>query len=1322
MIRNHVFPRALEESKELFRAGRKHGGPLSRQPTESMLSYTQRRRRWWTLLVELDPTMIISEAFRAELLLEMSGISRQEILVVKACRKNDDFESTARVLVDNYSGIHLREGSRSWTGRGIQPQVGKGKGYQKGYQGKGKGNQYPRAGYNAIYPDWEDNFEWRDEDLQEHHHEEDSFVGMLGGIEEPEEHEHASHTEYEEFEYHDDVDEYEAIALNAVVDCEDAEERSSGDAVQLQLAAFVAFGKAKGKGKDKSKGKGKGKGKIVKSHLSIEQRRQKLAEIKAKSKCLRCGGLGHWAGDPQCKMPNAPKTGSAPKPAAHIAHMSDSSEDEGIFLGATSPTDSVAHMAVKASSGVRPEAPVSPNDLVRPEGSDRKFLAGQFRGKTFWQILHEHPDYHQWAIKNGKSPIASAFVTWVDQHFEYRGASVFRKVGGASSSSSLQPIPKGSSKKKPPYPPKEKRKNCTEFTKQGSTAYTVKKTCLVCGNSTTERREQAPKFAYEDCPHSDTDFRGSSRSVHRVFCKLCCSFWMRLRWSSKRAASEKVVNAPLDRIPMIERLVDEEPQDGHTPEMLEKILTEFASQVALAVTSIKLHELLHQSIEESKGDSFTMVDYTEDPDPFAGIGICFHGEEPARMTDGLVHIFHESRDMYNPDDGNIYVVLDEGCNSTCHSKHWGDVVEAKLKKLGYDFPFSTTTPKNFAGLGENGTSTEGSRTLPFSLHFETGKPVHGVLESHQLSKGRSPLLLSLHAQTRLGLVKDLKNGIVSIDGNHLKVYRCVHTGLMMLAVTPQLLVQTLQHGSEPQVIPKCHRRFRAAYPATERGWNGERGCQANSATEVSKALDTMVSSLQPREFLIITGGERFPDRINFRSSSYPILEVNAKDFYDPEQNVSLRGHVGRHPEIVQGLLRGKRSLDTILRKVDRFCGKEGRGVIDLKCKSGRHRSVGGSIIIYRHLRANGISCKIIHQHSPEWSQMSCGGRCSLCGPGHPESASTPIVLTPNQTTSFRSVPPAPVATATSSDKGAPWRLPPKAMPPTLEPKQKSGPKSTAAPASARPAPEFDDESEDEDARVIEPVDEDVKPEEEEEEEEEEMPTDDPTAGSSNENREILHALRQLTDVVSTLAGRSTRSRSPLRRRRTSNVPEPRPKSKRGRSRSRSPPSTRPKSAAAPKKPESPSTSPVALSPHTPGHPPPPGPPPRLLNKTKYDESQRVDLEDELWTLLTDDGEPKVDQVNPELLHVLAGAAADWGNRDRVLWLVNRNLPAKDQQWYGIRVDVKIRAGVYTSAVTRAGWMSKWGWLKDCLRQTARGRISLGAHPEWSASSDLGEHP
>ena len=71
---------------------------------------------------------------------------------------------------------------------------------------------------------------------------------------------------------------------------------------QLELAALTAYGKSKGK---KGKGKGKGKGKLVKSNLTLQQRRDKLQEIKAKSRCLRCGGIGHWAGDPSCKFPGS---------------------------------------------------------------------------------------------------------------------------------------------------------------------------------------------------------------------------------------------------------------------------------------------------------------------------------------------------------------------------------------------------------------------------------------------------------------------------------------------------------------------------------------------------------------------------------------------------------------------------------------------------------------------------------------------------------------------------------------------------------------------------------------------------------------------------------------------------------------------------------------------------------------------------------------------------------------------------------------------------------------------------------------------------------
>ena len=139
-IKSNVFPRAQGEAKELFRAGQKAGGVLSRQPQEPMLSCTQRRRRWWKVLTDLDPSMALSDGLRMELMLELSGLSRQEVLVVKDCAATKDFEGVAQVLVDQYSGIHVREGSKSWVGRTSTPQFGKpGKGYgsQKGsYGGK----------------------------------------------------------------------------------------------------------------------------------------------------------------------------------------------------------------------------------------------------------------------------------------------------------------------------------------------------------------------------------------------------------------------------------------------------------------------------------------------------------------------------------------------------------------------------------------------------------------------------------------------------------------------------------------------------------------------------------------------------------------------------------------------------------------------------------------------------------------------------------------------------------------------------------------------------------------------------------------------------------------------------------------------------------------------------------------------------------------------------------------------------------------------------------------------------------------------------------
>ena len=41
---------------------------------------------------------------------------------------------------------------------------------------------------------------------------------------------------------------------------------------------------------------------VVRSHLTLEERRGKMHSLKAKSNCRRCGAIGHWAGHPELGM------------------------------------------------------------------------------------------------------------------------------------------------------------------------------------------------------------------------------------------------------------------------------------------------------------------------------------------------------------------------------------------------------------------------------------------------------------------------------------------------------------------------------------------------------------------------------------------------------------------------------------------------------------------------------------------------------------------------------------------------------------------------------------------------------------------------------------------------------------------------------------------------------------------------------------------------------------------------------------------------------------------------------------------------------------
>ena len=90
---------------------------------------------------------------RVELLLELSGLSRQEIIVIKACAPDaKSFESVAATLVEQYSGVHLREGRSLGhpnlrNSGNLQTRSGR----PFGYRPKGKGKT-DICVYSVLFP------------------------------------------------------------------------------------------------------------------------------------------------------------------------------------------------------------------------------------------------------------------------------------------------------------------------------------------------------------------------------------------------------------------------------------------------------------------------------------------------------------------------------------------------------------------------------------------------------------------------------------------------------------------------------------------------------------------------------------------------------------------------------------------------------------------------------------------------------------------------------------------------------------------------------------------------------------------------------------------------------------------------------------------------------------------------------------------------------------------------------------------------------------------------------------------------------------------
>ena len=262
-VQERLFPQRTAEARELLKQGMRIGGPMSRVPGEPMTSYISRRRRWWTLVHEMDNTLELGDTVQGSMMLEQAGLSRFE-------QGQRTMTAIAEALLEQHYDVHHRgRETPTPTGNSSSPNRWRRRDTTRAYLAEVEPikEQTDKAAYGeeGISDDYDGE---QDETEDDEIHETD-LAALLGNSGE-------------------DPEADDALA----------------EALQLDAVAMVAWQRFNDKGKGKSKGKGKikgkSKGKYKGNNLSLEERKKRLAELKSRTNCQACGARGHWAGDDIC--------------------------------------------------------------------------------------------------------------------------------------------------------------------------------------------------------------------------------------------------------------------------------------------------------------------------------------------------------------------------------------------------------------------------------------------------------------------------------------------------------------------------------------------------------------------------------------------------------------------------------------------------------------------------------------------------------------------------------------------------------------------------------------------------------------------------------------------------------------------------------------------------------------------------------------------------------------------------------------------------------------------------------------------------------------
>ncbi|CAE7949958.1 unnamed protein product, partial [Symbiodinium sp. KB8] len=359
-------PKRMQQARELYAAGASTHGILSRQPGEPVSTFVLRRRTWYRCLTDCSSEMKLPDLVLAEQLLSASGLSADHQLLIRTAIKGEiTFDAVADEMVAQHGRLHERESRRPPKGHG-------------GKTGRSWNSTSTRS--------------WRPSGYMA-----DAGGDMDVDYETPADQDHDGYDEAAYVAYEEEATfEEEQIGFfvedGVDLDNDDVAE-SAADLLQIEQGAHK---------------KGTGirppapRQFSVTGSLSLEERKKRVADLKARTTCRRCGQRGHWQGDPHCpQTKGAGRSGKARPGSSTTSPSAPSSSTSGTptTKGAGKPRkprpvyfairedqpsqeDRVAHLALRRDPRQPPpgadyRAVPPPRDLrqgplpQRPGGSDQ---------------------------------------------------------------------------------------------------------------------------------------------------------------------------------------------------------------------------------------------------------------------------------------------------------------------------------------------------------------------------------------------------------------------------------------------------------------------------------------------------------------------------------------------------------------------------------------------------------------------------------------------------------------------------------------------------------------------------------------------------------------------------------------------------------------------------------------------------------------------------------------------------------------------------------------------------------------------------------------